>query len=159
VKIFTIGIINSSEEDFFKKLIDNQIDTFCDIRQRRALQGSVYAFGNSLQLQEKLKSLNISYHHIIGLAPTLEIRILQKHADHLYRVPVRKRQKLDPKFTDAYISNILSTFDFDDLFKDLSNNGAQRIAFFCVEEKPEACHRSLVAGKIKDKYLYEVVHL
>jgi hypothetical protein len=26
---YTIGVYNSTEEDFFRKLVDNGIDTFC----------------------------------------------------------------------------------------------------------------------------------
>lgn len=44
MKIFTIGVYNSTELQFFKKLSENNIDTFCDIRQRRGGRGREYAF-------------------------------------------------------------------------------------------------------------------
>lgn len=37
IKIYTIGVYNSTEESFFKKLQDNNIELFCDIRQRRGV--------------------------------------------------------------------------------------------------------------------------
>ena len=40
MKIYTIGVYNSTEQEFFNKLVDNNIDTFCDIRQRRGVRGS-----------------------------------------------------------------------------------------------------------------------
>lgn len=81
MKIFTIGVYNSSEEAFFNKLIENRIDTFCDIRQRRGVRGSEYKFVNSNYLQSKLADMNIRYGHILDLAPTKEIREKQWAAD------------------------------------------------------------------------------
>lgn len=37
MQFFTIGVYNSNEEEFFRKLISNDIDMFCDIRQRRGV--------------------------------------------------------------------------------------------------------------------------
>ena len=52
--IYTIGVYGSSEKEFFQKLADHGIDSFCDIRLRRAVRGSQYAFANSQRLQGKL---------------------------------------------------------------------------------------------------------
>ena len=82
MEFFTIGVYNSTEQEFFKKLIDSNIDTFCDIRQRRGVRGSQYAFVNSNRLQQRLSDLKIKYAHIIELAPTSEIRNLQKESDN-----------------------------------------------------------------------------
>ena len=70
MKIFTIGVYASTELLFFKKLAENKIDTFCDIRQRRGVRGREYAFVNSTYLQQKLKVTGIQYTHILSLAPT-----------------------------------------------------------------------------------------
>ena len=59
--IYTIGVYGSNEEEFFGKLIDSQIDLFCDIRQRRGVRGRQYAFVNSNYLQNKLAELGIDY--------------------------------------------------------------------------------------------------
>jgi len=40
MEVYTIGVYNSTEDLFFKKLIDNKIDTFIDVRQRRGVRGS-----------------------------------------------------------------------------------------------------------------------
>ena len=37
--LYTIGVYGSTEASFFKKLEQNNIDTFCDIRQRRGVGG------------------------------------------------------------------------------------------------------------------------
>lgn len=74
MKIYTIGVYSSTGQDFFSKLVENKIDTFCDIRQRRGVRGSKYSFVNSNCLQIKLAELEIKYSHILELAPTTAIR-------------------------------------------------------------------------------------
>jgi uncharacterized protein (DUF488 family) len=158
MEFFTIGVYNSTEHEYFKKLTDNNIDTFCDIRQRRGVRGSQYAFVNSNRLQQKLNDLDIKYGHIFGLAPTGEIRDLQKESDNQKGELKRERNKLGQVFTLAYKDKILSNFDFDSFIDNLDEIGATRVVLFCVEEKPEACHRSLVTEKI-DKLGYKITHL
>jgi len=58
MEFYTIGVYNSTEQEYFKKLTDNNIDTFCDIRQRRGVRGSQYSFVNSNRLQAKLNELD-----------------------------------------------------------------------------------------------------
>ncbi|TAL61516.1 MAG: DUF488 domain-containing protein [Bacteroidetes bacterium] len=159
MEFFTIGVYNSTEEDFFKKLTDNRIDTFCDIRQRRAVRGSKYAFVNSNRLQARLAELDIKYGHVLKLAPPVEIRELQKQADLDKGELKRDRQFLGQVFTSEYKNRILDNFDFDNLIETLENNGASRCVLFCVEERPEACHRSLVSQVLQDKYHYKVTNL
>lgn len=158
MKFFTIGVYGSTEQEYFQKLIDNNIDTFCDIRQRRGVRGAKYAFVNSNRLQQKLKELNIKYAHFKELAPTTEIRELQKEADKKENVLKRDRNKLGKIFTIAYKNKILNNFDFDTFLEELENVNASNVVLFCVEEKPEACHRSLVAEKL-NKLGYKIKHL
>lgn len=158
MKFFTIGVYNSTEQEYFKKLTDNNIDTFCDIRQRRGVRGSQYAFVNSNRLQSKLNELDIKYGHIIDLAPTTEIRELQKEVDNQQGELKRDRNKLGQVFIIAYKDRILSKFDFDSFIDKLDEVGGNRVVLFCVEEKPEACHRSIVTDKL-EKLGYEITHL
>jgi uncharacterized protein (DUF488 family) len=158
MEFFTIGVYNSKEQDYFNKLTENHIDTFCDIRHRRGVRGAKYAFVNSNRLQEKLNELNIKYGHIIDLAPTSEIRELQKEADVQQGELKRERNKLSKVFTIAYKDRILSNFDFDNFIDKLDEVGANRVVLFCVEEKPEACHRSLITDKL-EKLGYKITHL
>ena len=159
MEFFTIGVYNSNEKDFFQKLIDNNIDTFCDIRQRRAVRGSKYAFVNSNRLQNKLAELDIKYGHVLKLAPLVEIRELQKQADLQKGELKRERQTLGETFTIEYKNRILENFDFESFLESLDNVGASRVVLFCVEERPEACHRSIVSNKLQNKYNYKVTHL
>lgn len=159
MEFFTIGVYNSTEKEFFDKLIKNNIDTFCDIRQRRGVRGAKYSFVNSNRLQQKLNDLEIKYGYIADLAPTSEIRELQKEIDLEKGELKRERQELGKIFVIEYKNRILKNFDFDTFFEKLEQFGANRIALFCVEEHPEACHRSVVADKLTNSYNYKVTNL
>jgi uncharacterized protein (DUF488 family) len=159
MEFFTIGVYNSTEKEFFEKLTKNSIDTFCDIRQRRGVRGAKYSFVNSNRLQQKLGELEIKYGYIPELAPTSEIRGLQKDIDLEKGELKRDRHELGKIFIIEYKNKILKNFDFDSFVEKLDQVGANRIALFCVEEYPEACHRSLVSNKLKEHYNYKVSHL
>ena len=99
--IYTIGVYGSSENDFFQKLTDNQVDTFCDIRRRRAVRGSSYAYVNSNRLQDKIGKLSIRYIHETRLAPTIEIMRLQEKSDQVNKIRRRDREELDAAFQES----------------------------------------------------------
>ncbi|MGB1450273.1 MAG: DUF488 family protein [Marinirhabdus sp.] len=158
MEFFTIGVYNSTEQGYFNKLIENSIDTFCDIRQRRGVRGAKYSFVNSQRLQIKLNDLNIKYSHFLDLAPTKEIRELQKQADAQQGELKRNRNELGKIFKLAYKNKILNNYDFDYFIEKLEKINANRVILFCVEEKPKACHRSLVTEKLKSLG-YKITHL
>ncbi len=159
MEFFTIGVYNSTENEFFDKLTQNNIDAFCDIRQRRGVRGVKYSFVNSNRLQQRLNDLEIKYGYISDLAPTTEIRELQKEIDEEKGELKRERQELGKIFIIEYKNRILKNFDFEKFFESLNQIGATRIALFCVEEHPEACHRSIVADKLMNNYNYKITHL
>jgi uncharacterized protein (DUF488 family) len=159
MEFFTIGVYNSTEKDFFNKLLENNIDIFCDIRQRRGVRGAKYSFVNSNRLQQKLADLEIKYGYIPDLAPTTEIRELQKEIDLQKGELKSERQELGKVFVIEYKNRILKNFNFDNFLENLDQIGASRVALFCVEEHHEACHRSIVAQKISTLYNKEITHL
>ncbi len=159
MEFFTIGVYNSTEQEFFNKLKQNNIDTFCDIRQRRGVRGAKYSFVNSNRLQQQLNDLEIKYGYIPDLAPTTEIRELQKEIDLEKGELKSERQELGKVFVIEYKNKILQNFDFDKFFENLDQIGANRIVLFCVEEHPEACHRSIVSDKLMNNYNYKITHL
>jgi uncharacterized protein (DUF488 family) len=159
MKFFTIGVYNTNEQEFFDKLIFNKIDTFCDIRQRRGVRGAKYAFVNSTRLQTKLKDLEIKYGHIFQLAPSQEVRTIQKEADVRSGELKRDRQQLGQEFIQEYKRSILDSFDFASFLEQLDQSGAGNVVLFCVEEHPEACHRSIVAKALTEKFSYDILNL
>jgi hypothetical protein len=159
MKFFTIGVYNSTEIEFFNKLTDNNIDTFCDIRQRRGVRGSKYAFVNSNRLQKKLSELGIYYQHELDLAPTQEIRDLQKKTDAINHELKSERRVLGNTFRLEYQKRVLDKFNFGSFFEKLESRNASGIVLFCVEEFPEACHRSLVSEKLEGDYHFTIKNL
>ena len=159
MKLFTIGVYGSTEESFFQSLVDNKIDAFCDIRQRRGVRGSQYAYVNSNYLQARLEELGIKYVYEKALAPTNEIRQKQKDDDKRTGMDKKHRTELGLVFKSEYTKNILDVFDIDELNHRLVSLGANNIVFFCVEQFPKACHSSLVTARMSRLYNYEVNHL
>ena len=156
--IFTIGVYGSTERQFFAKLAENGIDTFCDIRQRRGVRGSQYTFVNSKRLQDKLAEMNINYTYLKELSPTREIREKQKEADKLNGIQKKDRTRLGDVFIDGYKEHI-ADYDFGALVEMLKSMHADKVVFFCVEESPYACHRSIVVERLHKLFGYPVKHL
>lgn len=158
IKIVTIGVYGYDDERFFRDLQDANVDTFCDIRWRRGVRGAKYAFANSKRLQARLDELGIRYLHRRDLAPPPEVREKQAEADKRNKIPRRQRAELGDAFKDAYREQILAEFDPQSLLDDLPQD-AQVVALFCVEGRPTACHRSLLAQKLQDELDLEVEHI
>ncbi len=159
IRIFTIGVYNSTEDIFFNKLVHNHIDLFCDIRQRRGVRGSQYKFVNSNYLQNRLSQLKIPYQYIKDLAPTKEIRQKQKEADKRNNETKKQRTILGPIFTHEYQKLILDNYDIDTFTESLVARNIKNVVFFCVEEHANACHRLLVANKLAQKLHAQIINL
>jgi uncharacterized protein (DUF488 family) len=157
-EFFTIGAYGSAAERYFATLTDAKIDTFCDIRARRGVRGSEYAFVNSTRLQNELAKLDIRYLHIPELAPSKEIRNRQGAIDKAARVAKRKRAELGEEFAIGYQETILSTFVTADFLAALPPD-ARRVVLFCVERDPAACHRSLLSARLEQDLGISVTHL
>jgi uncharacterized protein (DUF488 family) len=156
-RLLTIGVYGKSAEAFFGALHDTSVDTFCDIRQRRGVRGSQYSFVNSTRLQAELANRGIAYLYVPELAPSRKIRDLQHEADAASAETKRTREELGETFKRHYIKEVLDRFDAE-RFRD-SLGSARRVAFFCVEGKPSACHRSLVAARLGGEWNLSVEHL
>lgn len=157
-KIMTIGAYGFDEKSFFQALQDAHIDTFCDIRARRGMRGSAYAFANSARLQEKLAELHIRYLHLKQLAPSEEIRGFQKGEDQQAKIAKRKRSRLGEAFQIAYQQHCLQSLSVEELLQQMPEEAAI-IGLFCVEREPEACHRSLVAAWLAHQRDVTVEHI
>ena len=103
--------------------------------------------------------MGIRYVYEKDLAPTNEVRAIQKKADEKYGIQQRKRQELSSAFVMEYNKSILSRFDFEHFIENLKKEKCKRIVLFCVEENHEACHRSIVSTKLTRDYKFEVTHL
>ena len=155
IKIVTIGVYGFDEESFFDALCKADVDTFCDIRNRRGVRGATYAFANSKRLQARLAELDIRYIHRKDLGPTKTVREKQAAADKATKIAKRKRTELGEAFIEAYRTECLDAFEPQNLLDELESD-AKVVALFCVETAPEACHRSLVAEKLAKTFNLDV---
>lgn len=152
MRIFTIGGYGFDEHSFLVALKEADIDLFIDIRQRAGMRGARYSFLNKSNLQKSLSRVGKEYLHISKLAPTTDIRTLQKVEDAATGVLKRERIELSASFIEAYNKEIMDTFETElEEFAD-SLQDVESMAFFCVEEQPEACHRSLVAARVAEYF-------
>jgi hypothetical protein len=85
------------------------------------------------------------------------LRRLQYAADDRLGVGKRSRELLDPGYVEGYVREILDRADLDSVVAALPDAGAA--ALLCVEADPEACHRSLVAQRLAERYALPVAHL
>lgn len=153
----TIGVYGWDAETFFRALRDAQVDTLCDIRRRRGVRGSEYAFANSQRLQASLAELGIGYVHRLDLAPGDATRQAQYAVDEASKTAKRQRQVISPPFADAYRQECLAGFDSQQFVADLGD--ARVVALLCVERAATACHRSLLAAKLARDLGCTVTHL
>ncbi len=157
INFVTIGAFGSSEEAFFDALKQAGVDTFCDIRWRRGVRGSEYAFVNSARLQRRLAELGIRYLHFQDLAPSPDLRRRQFEADKAAGIAKRKRTALGEEFIKGYRAE-RSAFDSPKFLEQLGAE-ARTVALFCVEREPAACHRSLLAERLEQDLGVQVRHL
>jgi uncharacterized protein (DUF488 family) len=125
-----------------------------DVRQRRGVRGTEYAWANAVRLQAALAEAGMGYRHHKELAPTTELRQVQYREDERLGVGKRSRVELAPEYVHRYTTEILDGADLTGLVP-----AGVSSALLCVEWDPEACHRSLVAGRLALEYGMSVVHL
>jgi uncharacterized protein (DUF488 family) len=156
-RVATIGVYGFSGPSFLDALRDADVRLLVDVRQRRGVRGSEYAWANSRRLQAALADAGIAYEHRLSLAPTTELRHLQYAEDARQGVGKRSRLVLAPGYVEGYTREILDAADLDGLVSALPADGAA--ALMCVECDPEACHRSLIAERLRAEHGLEVVDL
>jgi len=123
------------------------------------LTGCFIVLKNQTELSFFCDNLIFQPGYIPELSPTKDIRELQKKIDLEKGELKRERNQLGEVFAIEYKNKILNNFDFESFLEQLDHIGASRIVLFCVEEFPEACHRSLVTDSLKDKFGHKVTHL
>ena len=156
--IATIGVYRYDAATFTETLLAAGVGLLVDVRQRRGVRGSQYAWANSRRLQALLAGAGIAYSHHRELAPTTELRHLQYRADDRTGVGKRTRELLAPEYVARYISEILDHVDLGPLIYELEACSGVG-ALLCVESQAAACHRSLIAARLAERYGYAVTHL
>ena len=155
--VATIGVYGFSADTFLAALRDAGVVLLMDVRQRRGVRGSEYAWANSKRLQAALAEAGVAYEHRPELAPTTELRQLQYREDERAGVGKRSRVRLAPEYAERYTREILDAVDVEALAAELPRDGAT--ALLCVEADPEACHRSLIAERLAALPRVSVTHV
>jgi hypothetical protein len=154
----TIGVYGYDAAGFFAALQAAHVDTFCDIRRRRAVRGREYAFANSNRLQARLAELGIRYVHRLDLAPSNALRNVQHTVDEAAHVARRQRAALSQAFVAGYQAECMAPFNAP-AFAASFGPDARVVALCCVEREPAACHRALLAARLEADLGVKVKHL
>ena len=145
IKLYTIGFTKKNAETFFTLLEKNKIKTVIDIRRNNSSQLAI--FSKSPDLSYFLKNLfNIKYKHCINLAPPSDL--LKKY---------RNKSITWQQFEKEYVKNIKSNDDFNDFNYNLLKNAC----LLCSEDKPDKCHRRLLAElfRLNRNTKINIIHL
>jgi uncharacterized protein (DUF488 family) len=152
----TIGVYGFDRDSFLAALTGASVDLLLDVRQRRGVRGSEYAWANAKRLQAALEEAGIAYSHLSELAPTTEMRQLQYVEDEKRGEGKRSRTVLAPAYVERFTAEVLDRVDLTPIVKWIGNSAP---ALLCVERDPQACHRSLVAERLHREFGFEVENL
>ena len=157
LRMVTIGVYGFHGESFLQRLRQADVRLLLDVRQRRGVRGSEYAWANSLRLQAALAQAQIAYEHHPRLAPTTDLRRLRYAEDDGQGVGKRTRRELAAEYTCGYTREVLDRADLTPIMTALQKIGTA--ALFCVERDPEACHRLLIAQRLMEQHHVSIEHL
>jgi uncharacterized protein (DUF488 family) len=155
--VATIGVYGFDAGTFLEALREAGVRLLIDVRQRRGVRGSEYAWANAARLEAALAEAGVEYRHHKELAPTTELRQLQYREDARQGVGKRSRAELAPEYRNRYTREILDKVDLEALAAALPADAVT--ALLCVERDPEACHRSIVADRLAAEHGVRVRHL
>jgi uncharacterized protein (DUF488 family) len=155
--IATVGVYQSTLDDFLDTLKRHRVAMLLDVRQRRGVRGREYAWANSLRLQAALGKATIAYRHVPELAPTTELRQLQYREDDRLKVGKRSRVELSEAYRQGYLREILDRVDLKALLESLPEEATS--ALLCVERDARACHRSLIAARLQARFGVPILDL
>ena len=144
IQMFTIGFTKKPAEAFFGRLSKAGIKRVIDIRLNNVSQ--LAGFAKRDDLRYFLKAIcGIDYIHLPELAPT------QKIMDNF------KKKKGDWSIYEKAFKSLLKQRKPEEAFsKDLFD----KACLLCSEDRPDHCHRRLVAEHLAEKWGgVEIVHL
>ncbi|MEJ2169158.1 MAG: DUF488 domain-containing protein [Desulfobacterales bacterium] len=144
MKLYTIGFTKKSAEKFFSMLNDAGVQRVVDIRLNNTSQ--LAGFAKKEDLVYFLKKIgDIDYTHRPELAPTQDI------------MDAFKKIKGSWEIYEMLFRALLTQRAVEDTIPRKMLDGA---CLLCSEEKPQECHRRLVAEYFREKWPeIEIVHL
>jgi uncharacterized protein (DUF488 family) len=155
-EICTIGVYGADLEGFLATLRGAKVNLLLDVRQRRGVRGTQYAWANAHRLEAELDEAGIGYQHLMELAPTTSMREAQYEADAARGEGKRSRTVISEVYAERYTEEILDQVDLDPIVRFVGRSTA---ALFCVERDAAACHRSLIAARLARDHGARIVNL
>jgi uncharacterized protein (DUF488 family) len=136
IQLFTIGFTKKTAEYFFEQLCHRNVKRVIDVRLNNSSQ--LAGFAKKDDLRYFLRAIcNVDYIHLPELAPSKEI--LEKF----------KKNKGDWSDYEREFLALMSGRRIEQEVSRVSLDGA---CLLCSEDKPEHCHRRLVAEYLNKKW-------
>lgn len=157
-RVVTVGVYGFDAETFVAALRSVPVDLLVDVRMRRGVRGHEYAWANKERLMALLDEAGIGYLHERDLATPDAIRKAQFAVDKDEHTTQRHRTSVSRAFRQAYGEQVLDRFDFEAFRRSLPAE-AHSIALMCVETEAAACHRSLIASEMHQRWGLPVINL
>jgi uncharacterized protein (DUF488 family) len=144
MRIFTIGFTKKSAESFFSLLTNSGAKRMVDVRLNNISQ--LAGFAKKDDLKYFLRAIcGMDYLHLAELAPTQQM------------LDAYKKEKGD---WAAYEVQFLDLMRLREIEKSLSKDVLSDSCLLCSEDKPQHCHRRLVAEYLCEKWGgVEIIHL
>lgn len=144
MRIFTIGFTKKSARDFFGKLRRPEIRRLLDVRLNNVSQLAGFTKKDDLRFFTEA-ICSIGYEHLPELAPTQEML-------DAYRKAKGGWASYERQFLELMSQRRIE----DRIHKETVDGGC----LLCSEEKPDYCHRRLVAEYLKEKWgAVEIEHI
>jgi len=144
LRLFTIGFTKKSAQTFFSKLKESGARRIVDVRLNNVSQLAGFAKKNDLQYFLR-QICDMEYVHLSSLAPTQDMLDRYKKDKGEWRdyekdfIDLMKRREIESSVPEHLISNA---------------------CLLCSEEKPNQCHRRLVAEYLRSHWGdVEIIHL
>ena len=144
ITLYTMGFTKKTAQDFFSKLNANHVERVIDVRLNNTSQLAGFTKQNDLEyfLGE---ILDIEYINMPQLAPTKEI--LKD-----YRDKNLEWADYESRFEELIISR--------GIIESIGKGLIDKSCLLCSEDKPDHCHRRLVAEYLAEEWGdIEIVHL
>ena len=145
--LYTIGYTKKNLQDFITRLQDAGVDCVVDIRRHNTSQ--LAGFSKKDDLEYLLtKGFEIDYVHMPELAPNEEVLSAYK-SDRDWKA-----------FGKRYSELMESEWMVYNFMREAEAHGWEAPCLLCAEDKPEKCHRRLLAEAIAEQVEgLEVIHL
>lgn len=144
MRILTIGFTKKTAEEFFAKLGQSRARRVIDVRLKN--QSQLAGFAKKDDLRYFLRELlNVEYMHLADLAPTEAL--LSSYKKHM-------------KSWADYEKEFQGLMEARRIEKTLNRDLLDEACLLCSEERPDRCHRRLVAEYLREKWKdVEIVHI